>query len=108
MQFENTFVDRMPGDHSGNPHPRQVHGALYSLVQPTPVKRPQLIAYSAEVAALLECEGELRNTQFVEILAGNHVLDDMKPYAANYGGHQFGHWAGQLGDGRAITLGERV
>ena len=34
--------------------------------------------------------------------------DGMQPYAANYGGHQFGHWAGQLGDGRAITLGEYV
>jgi hypothetical protein len=32
----------------------------------------------------------------------------MEPYAANYGGHQFGQWAGQLGDGRAITLGEVV
>jgi uncharacterized protein YdiU (UPF0061 family) len=42
----------------------------------------------------------------VEVLAGNRVLPTMQPYAARYGGHQFGSWAGQLGDGRAITLGE--
>ena len=42
------------------------------------------------------------------MLGGNRVLPGMQPYAARYGGHQFGHWAGQLGDGRAITLGEVV
>ena len=42
----------------------------------------------------------------VEVLAGNRVLEGMAPYAARYGGHQFGVWAGQLGDGRAITLAE--
>ena len=40
------------------------------------------------------------------MLAGNCILPGMQPYAARYGGHQFGQWAGQLGDGRAITLGE--
>ncbi len=43
-----------------------------------------------------------------EVLTGNRVLAGMQPYAARYGGHQFGHWAGQLGDGRAITLAEVV
>ncbi|HEV3008626.1 MAG TPA: YdiU family protein, partial [Burkholderiales bacterium] len=42
------------------------------------------------------------------VLAGNRVLAGMKPYAARYAGHQFGNWAGQLGDGRAITLGEII
>ena len=42
----------------------------------------------------------------VEVLGGNRVLPGMQPYAARYGGHQFGQWAGQLGDGRAITLAE--
>jgi uncharacterized protein YdiU (UPF0061 family) len=40
------------------------------------------------------------------VLGGNRLLPGMQPYAARYGGHQFGHWAGQLGDGRAITLTE--
>ena len=43
-----------------------------------------------------------------EVLAGNRLLAGMQPYAARYGGHQFGQWAGQLGDGRAITLGEVI
>jgi uncharacterized protein YdiU (UPF0061 family) len=108
MQFENIFVTSLPGDHSGIAQPRQVHGALYSLVQPTPVQEPKLIAFSRDVAELLECEDAMHDSQFLEVLAGNRLLTGMTPYAANYGGHQFGHWAGQLGDGRAITLGERV
>src|SRR4051812_20124068 len=47
-----------------------------------------------------------RDPLFAEVFAGNTMLDGMEPYAANYGGHQFGQWAGQLGDGRAISLGE--
>ncbi|MDQ2702799.1 MAG: YdiU family protein, partial [Pseudomonadota bacterium] len=46
--------------------------------------------------------------EFARVFGGNALLPGMQPYAANYGGHQFGHWAGQLGDGRAITLGEVV
>ncbi len=45
---------------------------------------------------------------FAEVFAGNRLLDGMDPYATVYGGHQFGNWAGQLGDGRAINLGEVV
>ena len=41
-----------------------------------------------------------------EVLGGGPVVEGMAPYAQRYGGHQFGNWAGQLGDGRAITLGE--
>lgn len=46
--------------------------------------------------------------EFAAVFAGNGLLPGMKPYAACYGGHQFGNWAGQLGDGRAISLGETV
>ncbi len=68
-----------------------------------------MVSYSKEVAALLDldkasCESE----QFTRIFTGNELLDDMQPYAQCYGGFQFGHWAGQLGDGRAINLGEVV
>jgi uncharacterized protein YdiU (UPF0061 family) len=45
---------------------------------------------------------------FADVFGGNALLPGMQPYAAAYGGHQFGHWAGQLGDGRAITLGELI
>ncbi len=44
--------------------------------------------------------------QRARIFSGNELIEGMTPYSTRYGGHQFGHWAGQLGDGRAITLGE--
>ena len=50
----------------------------------------------------------MSTTEITQVLGGNALLPGMQPYAANYGGHQFGHWAGQLGDGRAISLGEIV
>lgn len=84
--------------------PRQVRNALYSHVRPTPVSAPRLLAWSEEFAAqfgLRKADGTS-----LEILAGNRVPDGAHPFAARYGGHQFGNWAGQLGDGRAIGLGE--
>ena len=53
-------------------------------------------------------EADLASPEFARVFAGNTLLPGMQPFAANYGGHQFGQWAGQLGDGRAITLGELV
>ncbi len=109
LRYDNAFVRDLPGDPRDGPARRQVHGALYSRVRPTPVAAPRLIAYSREVAALLGFDAhDLRSPAFAEVFGGNAVLPGMSPYAANYGGHQFGQWAGQLGDGRAITLGEVV
>ena len=51
---------------------------------------------------------DIESPQFAQVFGGNALLEGMQPIAANYGGHQFGSWAGQLGDGRAITLGETV
>jgi uncharacterized protein YdiU (UPF0061 family) len=88
---------------------RQVHGALHSPVAPTPVSAPRLVAWSPEVAALLGISSaDIQSPEFARVFGGNALLAGMQPYSANYGGHQFGHWAGQLGDGRAITLGETV
>ena len=50
----------------------------------------------------------VESKEFVQVFAGNALMDGMTPFAACYGGHQFGNWAGQLGDGRAISLGEIV
>ena len=106
-QFQNEFVDHFPGDHSGEKRSRQTPGVLYSTVHPTPVRSPELIAWSEELASELGLARPSDPTA-IGVLAGNHVLPSMKPYAACYAGHQFGNWAGQLGDGRAITLGELV
>jgi uncharacterized protein YdiU (UPF0061 family) len=67
---------------------------------------PQLVAVSRDVADLLGLPPEFLNSpQFAEIFAGNRRLPGSAPLAAVYSGHQFGVWAGQLGDGRAHLLG---
>jgi len=109
LRFDNRFVRELPGDPDAAARPRQVHRALYSRVRPTPVAAPRLIAWSPEVGSLLGLDESMaRDPLFAEVFAGNTMLEGMEPYAANYGGHQFGQWAGQLGDGRAITLGEAI
>ena len=109
LRFDNSFVRELPGDPERGPRLRQVPAALYSQVDPTPVAAPRLLAHSPEVARLLDLSEEfVASAEFAKVFAGNRLLDGMQPYAANYGGHQFGHWAGQLGDGRAISLGETI
>lgn len=109
LNFDNRFVRELPADPNTSLHVRQVHGACYTNVVPTPVAGPRLLAWSAEVAELLGLRDEdIQSPAFEQILAGNALLPGMEPYAACYGGHQFGNWAGQLGDGRAITLGEAI
>jgi uncharacterized protein YdiU (UPF0061 family) len=109
LRFDNSFVRELPGDPEVGPRLRQVHGALYSRIDPTPVAAPRLIAYSREVAMLLGIdEASLASPLFAQGSWRQRIARRMEPYAANYGGHQFGHWAGQLGDGRAITLGEII
>lgn len=109
LRFDNAFVRELPGDPEQGARLRQVEGALYSRVDPTPVAAPRLLAYSAEMAATFGFSAaDVATPEFAALFGGNVLLDGMQPYAANYGGHQFGHWAGQLGDGRAISLGEVV
>ena len=108
-RFDNRFVNELPGDPNPSKQPRQVYNAAYSFVLPTQVAKPKTIAYSAEVASQLGFDETFANSErFASIFAGNEQLPGMKPFAMCYGGHQFGNWAGQLGDGRAINLGELV
>jgi uncharacterized protein YdiU (UPF0061 family) len=109
LRFDNAFVRELPADPERGARLRQVEGALYSLVEPTPVAAPRLVAYSAETAALLGIRRtDIATLAFARVFGGNALLPGMQPFAANYGGHQFGNWAGQLGDGRAISLGEVI
>jgi uncharacterized protein YdiU (UPF0061 family) len=105
LSFTDRFVRALPGDPRDDNRTRQVMKACYSRVTPTTVKAPELIVLVPEVAALLDLD-PTPTPELVDVLAGNRVLPGMAPYAACYGGHQFGNWAGQLGDGRAITLAE--
>lgn len=106
VSFTNSFVEELTGEIPSENRPRQVPGYCYSRVAPTPVSDPHLIAWSADLAGFLGLAEPAEHGPAVAILAGNAVSPSMKPFAARYGGHQFGTWAGQLGDGRAISLGE--
>ncbi|MGK0205934.1 MAG: hypothetical protein ACI9S9_005027, partial [Planctomycetota bacterium] len=101
------FLDSLPGDDQTEPRSREVLGAMWSRVQPTAVADPKLVAWSRPLAEELGLdEARMQDPETARVLGGNALWSGMEPYAANYGGHQFGNWAGQLGDGRAIVLGE--
>lgn len=117
LQFDNRFVNALPGDEStaemaSDPlanQRREVTNACYSWVNPTTTAAPKLVAYSPEVAQLLDLSAaDCSSAEFLAVVSGNQLLPGMQPHASCYGGHQFGNWAGQLGDGRAINLGEVV
>ncbi|MDO9010909.1 MAG: YdiU family protein [Gallionella sp.] len=107
LNFNNRFVAELPGDETGMQQSRQTQGVCWSAVSPTPVQRPTLLAYSSEVLRILNLsEEDVHSEDFLAAFCGNRLLPGMTAYASCYGGHQFGNWAGQLGDGRAIALGE--
>ena len=109
IPFENSFVRALPADPLLDNNPRQVRNVSYTRVEPTPVRAPQILAWSDAAAEMLGLSPPDSLTGPVaQVLGGSRVLPAMEPYAARYGGHQFGHWAGQLGDGRAITLTEVI
>ena len=95
------FLDETPGDGVEGGNPRQVPGACWSRVKPTKTDKPILRLWSSEMGEILDLE----KSNGI-ILGGSGTVNGMDPYAQRYGGHQFGNWAHQLGDGRAITLGE--
>jgi len=106
LQFDNSFVQELPADPNSSLHSRQVQHACYSRVAPTPVSNPTLVSLAPEVAELLDLRPEeLDAAEVARTFSGNQLLPGMEAYASCYGGHQFGNWAGQLGDGRAIGLG---
>lgn len=104
-EFKNNFVNIFNGIDKVSRDPKQTPGVLYTRAMPSPVSAPKLVSYSVELGEILGLDSRL-DSKSVEILSGNRVVNSMIPYAACYGGYQFGHWANQLGDGRAITLGE--
>ncbi|KAI3461065.1 hypothetical protein Pfo_017728 [Paulownia fortunei] len=108
LKWDHSFVRELPGDPRTDLIPREVLHSCYTKVFPSAeVDNPQLVAWSDSVAELLDLDlKEFERPDFPHILSGASPLVGAMPYAQCYGGHQFGMWAGQLGDGRAITLGE--
>ncbi|WP_426416433.1 protein adenylyltransferase SelO [Aestuariirhabdus sp. LZHN29] len=108
-RFDNAYLKALPADPESANYRRQVPAACYSWVAPTSVPNPALVACAPEVASLLDLAPEACQTdEFLRLFSGNELLPGMTPWACCYGGHQFGNWAGQLGDGRAINLAEIV
>ena len=109
LEFDNRFTTALPADPSVVNRPRQVHAAAFTRIHPTPVSSPRTVAVSDEMLELLGLGRDDATTpEFAAVFSGNALLDAMDPFAMNYAGHQFGNWAGQLGDGRAIALGEVI
>ena len=107
LAINNTFYKELPADAVIENTRGQVTEACFSYVKPTKTNNPFLIHASKEVAHLIGIsEEEITSKQFLNVFTGNEILENTQPYAMCYGGHQFGNWAGQLGDGRAINLAE--
>lgn len=90
---------------------RNVKDAIFSVVLPTPLKsKLKLVSYSEDaLVSILDMDPSIAETrEFLEFVSGNKILPSSIPLAHRYGGHQFGFWAMQLGDGRAHLLGEYV
>ena len=121
----NTFTESLPPDPEfrtpsdshraarGDLGPRMVKGALFTYVRPEEIKDPELLGISRNAMRDIGLkDGEQNTEEFKDVVAGNKFYWDDKteegiyPWAQCYGGWQFGSWAGQLGDGRAISLFE--
>jgi uncharacterized protein YdiU (UPF0061 family) len=103
--IDSTYTNELNADDNLVNRPRQVKGASYSYVNPEIFPKAHIIH---EITAVKEMLGldSYDPKQFNALMTGQLNFDQMKPYAMAYGGHQFGHWAGQLGDGRAINIAE--
>ncbi|MBT8325500.1 MAG: YdiU family protein, partial [Winogradskyella sp.] len=107
LNIKDKFNKELPADPVLENKRRQVTKSCFSFVSPTSTSNPELIHVSPEMLKNLGLsESDSRNNQFLEVFTGNSILPNTNPYAMCYGGHQFGQWAGQLGDGRAINLCE--
>jgi uncharacterized protein YdiU (UPF0061 family) len=84
LDFDNAFLRELPGDPEAGPGVRQVHGALWSRVDPAPVAAPRLLAHSREMAQQLGLGAEdVASREFAAVFGGNALLPGMAPFAAN-------------------------
>ena len=107
FNIQNRFTTELPSDTDESNVTRQVYNACFSYVNPRVPSNPKLLHVSEEVAQLLGISiEETQSEDFLNVFSGKKIPNNIKPFAMCYAGHQFGHWAGQLGDGRAINLAE--
>uniref|UniRef100_A0A7S3GPP3 Selenoprotein O n=1 Tax=Spumella elongata TaxID=89044 RepID=A0A7S3GPP3_9STRA len=112
LQFDNRNIRNLPVEENLSKKSRQVPNAIFSLAEPTPVVKPVLVAASANVlAGLLGLEPPHNSAEedvLAEYFGGNKIIPGSRPAAHCYCGHQFGNFAGQLGDGATMYLGEVI
>lgn len=106
LHIKDTFNKELPADPILENTRRKVLNACFSYATPRKPSNPSLIHFSPEMVEAIGLKESPESKEFLDIVSGNKVLPNTNPYAMCYGGHQFGHWAGQLGDGRAINLTE--
>ena len=110
FDWQHTAINNLPIDEEMIQEPRQVRGANYSKVDTTPVYNPKIVSISdkamKEILDISREEIFENEHEWTEILSGNELPEEANPISHWYWGHQFGVFAGQLGDGRAITLGD--
>ncbi|KAM7022257.1 protein adenylyltransferase SelO, mitochondrial [Passerculus sandwichensis] len=111
LRFDNLALRSLPVDASEESGPRAVPGACFARVRPSPLQNPRLVAMSLPALALLGLEAPAADPEEAEaeaalFFSGNRVPAGAEPAAHCYCGHQFGSFAGQLGDGAAMYLGE--
>ncbi len=107
LNISDTFNKELPSDTVTENSRRKVFEATHSYINPKVPSNPKLIHTSKEmVEAIGLIEEDLTSQDFLDVFSGVKVYPKTKPYAMAYAGHQFGNWAGQLGDGRAINLFE--
>lgn len=104
QDIKQPFIDNFPGDFSGNALQRQTPKVFFSTVEPVGFSNPELLIFNENLSEEIGL-GKFES-QDLDFLVGNNLSENIKTYATAYAGHQFGNWAGQLGDGRAIFAGE--
>lgn len=97
------FSKELAADTNEQNTPRQVFNAAYSLVATKLPSKPKLVHLNEDYIKSLGLEPG-HKSDVLQVISGAQPFGDFKAFAMNYGGHQFGHWAGQLGDGRAINI----
>lgn len=108
LKFDNRSFRELPVDNSDNNHPRQVSNAIFCTVTPTPVNNPKLVAASKSALTLLGFDEVPDYNVLADYFSGNCKIPGSETAAHCYCGYQFGSFAGQLGDGAAISLGEVI
>ena len=107
LNISDTFNKELPSDSNTDNSRRQVLEATHTYVVPKIASKPTLIHASEEIAHNLGITfKDIDSQEFLDVCSGSRIYPQARPYAMAYAGHQFGNWAGQLGDGRAINLFE--